>query len=66
MLSNTHVLIAPNDMHPVELPVQLKSQPAKVADASATVDPDVRVIEPHNNKRQCFLGIQRMPLQAVR
>ena len=56
MQANTHLVIASSYMH-LEGPLALLKTPlAKIVVARATGDPDARVVEPPNNKRQNLLG----------
>ena len=56
MLSNTHVVITASQTLPGEPPALLNTPPAKAADARATCDPYIRVVEPPNSSRQILLG----------
>ena len=52
VLPKTHVVIAPSHTYLADPPVLLKTPPAKVVDAKATVEPDAGVVGPLNNKTE--------------
>ena len=52
VVANTHVVTAPSHMHLEEPSALLKTPPAKVVGTKVTGDPDARVMETPNSKRQ--------------